>query len=71
MIRLALAFVTSLSLAHPLHAGPAYPQTSIRIVLGFSPEKRRPDVAARILAERFRAAWGKPVVVENMLGSGG
>jgi tripartite-type tricarboxylate transporter receptor subunit TctC len=28
-------------------------------------------VAARILAERFRAAWGKPVVVENMLGAGG
>jgi tripartite-type tricarboxylate transporter receptor subunit TctC len=70
MIRLALAFVTSLSLAHPLHAEPAYPQTSIRIVLGFSPGSA-PDVAARILAERFRAAWGKPVVVENMLGAGG
>ena len=38
MIRLALAFVTFLSLAHPLHAEPAYPQTTIRIVLGFSPE---------------------------------
>jgi len=70
MIRLALAFVTFLSLAHPLHAEPAYPQTTIRIVLGFSPGSA-PDVAARILAERFRAAWGKPVVVENMLGAGG
>jgi tripartite-type tricarboxylate transporter receptor subunit TctC len=70
MIRLALAFVTLLSLAHPLHAQPAYPQTTIRIVLGFSPGSA-PDVAARILAERFRAAWGKPVVVENMLGAGG
>jgi tripartite-type tricarboxylate transporter receptor subunit TctC len=39
-------------------------------VLGFSPGSA-PDVAARILAERFRAAWGKPVVVENMLGAGG
>jgi tripartite-type tricarboxylate transporter receptor subunit TctC len=28
-------------------------------------------VAARILAERFTAAWNKPVVVENMLGAGG
>jgi tripartite-type tricarboxylate transporter receptor subunit TctC len=28
-------------------------------------------VAARIVAERFRAAWGKPVVVENLLGAGG
>ncbi len=70
MIRLALAFVTFLSLAHPLLAEPAYPQTTIRIVLGFSPGSA-PDVAARILAERFRAAWGKPVVVENMLGAGG
>jgi tripartite-type tricarboxylate transporter receptor subunit TctC len=70
MIRLALAFVTLLSLARPLHAEPAYPQTTIRIVLGFSPGSA-PDVAARILAERFRTAWGKPVVVENMLGAGG
>jgi tripartite-type tricarboxylate transporter receptor subunit TctC len=70
MIRLALAFVTFLSLAHPLHAEPGYPQTTIRIVLGFSPGSA-PDVAARILAERFKAAWGKPVVVENMLGAGG
>jgi tripartite-type tricarboxylate transporter receptor subunit TctC len=70
MIRLTLALVTLLSLAHPLRAEPVYPQTTIRIVLGFSPGSA-PDVAARILAERFRAAWGKPVVVENMLGAGG
>jgi tripartite-type tricarboxylate transporter receptor subunit TctC len=70
MTRLALALVTLLSLAHPLRAEPAYPQTTIRIVLGFSPGSA-PDVAARILAERFTAAWGKPVVVENMLGAGG
>ncbi len=70
MIRLALAFVTFLSLAHPLQAEPAYPQTTIRIVLGFGPGSA-PDVAARIVAERFRATWGKPVVVENMPGAGG
>ncbi|MEH2471531.1 tripartite-type tricarboxylate transporter receptor subunit TctC [Nitrobacteraceae bacterium AZCC 2161] len=70
MTRLALTLATLLSLAHPLHAEPAYPQTTIRIVLGFSPGSA-PDVAARILAERFIVAWGKPVVVENMLGAGG
>src|SRR5258708_37561864 len=72
MTRLALALVTllALSLAHPLRAEPVYPQTTIRIVLGFSPGSA-PDVAARILAERFTAAWGRPVVVENMLGAGG
>jgi tripartite-type tricarboxylate transporter receptor subunit TctC len=70
MIRLTLALVTLLSLAHPLRAELVYPQTAIRIVLGFSPGSA-PDLAARILAERFTAAWGKPVVVENMLGAGG
>jgi tripartite-type tricarboxylate transporter receptor subunit TctC len=70
MKRPALVLMTLFSLAHPLHAEPAYPQTAIRIVLGFSPGSA-PDVAARILAERFTAAWGKPVVVENMLGAGG
>jgi tripartite-type tricarboxylate transporter receptor subunit TctC len=55
MTRLALALVTLLSLAHPLRAEPAYPRTTIRIVLGFSPGSA-PDVAARILAERFTAA---------------
>ncbi|MCK1392765.1 tripartite tricarboxylate transporter substrate binding protein [Bradyrhizobium sp. 1] len=70
MTRLAFTLATLLFLAHPLRAEPAYPQTTIRIVLGFSPGSA-PDVAARILAERFTAAWGKPVVVENMLGAGG
>jgi tripartite-type tricarboxylate transporter receptor subunit TctC len=69
-MRLILAFVTFLALAHPLHSEPAYPQGAIRIVLGFGPGSA-PDVAARILAERFKAAWGKPVVVENMPGAGG
>ena len=31
----------------------------------------RSRLAARILAERFTAVWGKPVVVENMPGAGG
>ena len=70
MIRLTLALVTLLSLGYPLRAQPAYPQTTIRIVLGFSPGTA-PDLAARILAERFTAVWGKPVVVENMPGAGG
>jgi tripartite-type tricarboxylate transporter receptor subunit TctC len=70
MIRLTLALVALLSLGYPLRAEPTYPQTTIRIVLGFSPGTA-PDLAARILAERFTAVWGKPVVVENRLGAGG
>ncbi|ULK97565.1 tripartite tricarboxylate transporter substrate binding protein [Bradyrhizobium sp. I71] len=70
MIRLALALLSLLSLAHPLHSEPRYPQSTIRIVLGFSAGSA-PDVAARILADQFAATWGKPVVIENMLGAGG
>ncbi|WP_314950252.1 tripartite tricarboxylate transporter substrate binding protein [Bradyrhizobium cosmicum] len=70
MIRPVLALMSLLWLAQPLQAEPIYPQSTIRIVLGFSPGSA-PDVAARILAAHFMAKWGKPVVVENMLGAGG
>lgn len=70
MIRPALALIALFGLAAPAHAEPSYPQSTIRIVLGFGPGSA-PDVAARVLADQFTAAWGKPVVVENMLGAGG
>ncbi|MBR0813282.1 MULTISPECIES: Bug family tripartite tricarboxylate transporter substrate binding protein [Bradyrhizobium] len=68
--RPALVLISLLWLAQPLQAEPIYPRSNIRIVLGFNAGSA-PDVAARILAERFRAKWDKPVVVENMLGAGG
>jgi tripartite-type tricarboxylate transporter receptor subunit TctC len=70
MTRLTLALTLVLAMARSLCAEPGYPQSTIHIVLGFSPGSA-PDLAARIVAERFSAAWGKPVVVENMLGAGG
>ncbi|WBL81978.1 tripartite tricarboxylate transporter substrate binding protein [Bradyrhizobium xenonodulans] len=70
MLRPALVPILLLWLTNPLQAEPRYPQSTIRIVLGFSPGSA-PDVAARILADHFMATWGKPVVVENMLGAGG
>ena len=42
----------------------------IRIFVGF-PAGGPPDIAARMLAERLSANWGKSVVVENATGSGG
>jgi tripartite-type tricarboxylate transporter receptor subunit TctC len=70
MLRTALALMSLLWLTQPLRAEPNYPQSTMHIVLGFSAGSA-PDVAARILAEHFTAKWGKPVVVENMLGAGG
>ena len=47
-----------------------YPERAIRIFVGF-PAGGPPDIAARLLAERFSANWGKSVVVENATGGGG
>jgi tripartite-type tricarboxylate transporter receptor subunit TctC len=46
-----------------------YPEQGIRIVVGFPPGVA-PDVTARLLADKFGEAWGKPVVVENVSGAG-
>jgi tripartite-type tricarboxylate transporter receptor subunit TctC len=48
----------------------SYPDRAIRILVGF-PAGGPPDIAARLLAERFAASWGKSVVVENATGGGG
>lgn len=56
-----------------LAAGPAfaqgYPEQGIKIVVGFPPGVA-PDLTARLLADKFGEAWGKPVVVENVTGAG-
>jgi len=48
----------------------SYPEQSIRILVGFTPGVA-PDIAARLLGDKFTEAWGKPVVVENVTGAGG
>jgi tripartite-type tricarboxylate transporter receptor subunit TctC len=47
-----------------------YPDRPVRILVGF-PAGGPPDLAARHIADRLSAAWGKPVVVENVTGVGG
>jgi tripartite-type tricarboxylate transporter receptor subunit TctC len=70
MTSLLRVFVIGASL---LAAGPAfaqgYPEQGIKIVVGFPPGVA-PDVTARLLADKFGEAWGKPVVVENVTGAG-
>jgi tripartite-type tricarboxylate transporter receptor subunit TctC len=48
----------------------AYPEQPVKIIVGFSPGVA-PDITSRLLADRFSAAWGVPVVVENVTGAGG
>src|SRR5262245_8026999 len=46
-----------------------YPEKTIRILVGF-PSGGPPDVASRLLADKFSESWGTPVVVENVPGAG-
>lgn len=68
MLRLAALLV--LLAAGSAAAQGSYPEQTIRILVGFSPGVA-PDVTSRLIAERLTAAWGKPVVVENVTGAGG
>ncbi len=48
----------------------SYPEQPIRILVGFTPGVA-PDITSRLLADKFSAAWGRAVVIENVLGAGG
>ena len=64
----ALVIVAALLAAAPAFAQ-GYPEQGVRIVVGFPPGVA-PDITARLLADRFGEAWGRPVVVENVTGAG-
>jgi tripartite-type tricarboxylate transporter receptor subunit TctC len=46
-----------------------YPNRPVKILVGFTPGTA-PDLAARMLADRFAEVFGSPFVVENMPGAG-
>src|SRR5262249_19577415 len=68
--QLTLIAALSLLLSGGALAQGTYPEKPVRIVVGFPPGVA-PDIAARALAERLTAAWGKPAVVENVSGAAG
>jgi tripartite-type tricarboxylate transporter receptor subunit TctC len=47
----------------------SYPNRPVKILVGFTPGTA-PDLAARILADRFSEVWGTPFVVEEVPGAG-
>src|SRR5260370_13725860 len=47
----------------------SYPNGPVKILVGFTPGTA-PDLAARILADRFAEVWGTAFVVENVPGAG-
>ena len=61
--------MTILLAAENANAQTNYPNRIVRILVGFTPGTA-PDVAARILANKFSEDWGTPFVVENVPGAG-
>ncbi|THD72719.1 MAG: tripartite tricarboxylate transporter substrate binding protein [Bradyrhizobium sp.] len=64
-----LAALLALIAAQTASAQSTYPNRPVKILVGFTPGTA-PDLAARILADRFAEAWGSPFVVETIPGAG-
>jgi tripartite-type tricarboxylate transporter receptor subunit TctC len=56
--------------AHAQSQPSAWPDRSVKFILPFGAGSAT-DIAARLLAERLSAKWGKPVVIENRPGGDG
>ena len=71
-MRLASNVFAALLVALAAHAASAqspYPNRPVKILVGFTPGTA-PDLAGRILADRFSEIWGTPIVIENVPGAG-
>src|SRR5829696_6603748 len=72
-IRISAVAVLGLVLGLPSAASAqddAWPSRPVRLVAAAGPGGN-PDVLARLLADKFATAFGKPFVVENIPGAGG
>jgi tripartite-type tricarboxylate transporter receptor subunit TctC len=55
--------------AQTASAQSSYPNRPVKILVGFTPGTA-PDLAARVLADRFAEVWGTAFVIENVPGAG-
>jgi len=47
-----------------------YPDKTVRMIVPF-PAGGATDIIARLITDRLAAAWGKPVIIENVAGAAG
>lgn len=69
-LAITLMALSAVAAVQAQSAAQAYPSKPIRIVVTFT-SGGAPDIIARLLGERFTAAWGQPVIIDNKPGSGG
>ena len=65
-----VAALSALLTAGNAHAQASYPDKPIRLLVGFVAGGPA-DIIARVVGDKLSEAWGKPVVIENVTGSGG
>ena len=65
-----VAALSALLTAGNAFAQAGYPDKPLRVLVGFVAGGPA-DVVARVVGNKLTAAWGKPVVIENVTGSGG
>jgi tripartite-type tricarboxylate transporter receptor subunit TctC len=70
MSRLALVVGFALLAGLASASAQTYPQRTVKFILPFGPASGT-DIAARMVADKLSARWGKPVVIENRPGGDG
>ena len=65
-----VAALSALLTAGNAFAQAGYPDKPLRVLVGFVAGGPA-DVVARVVGDKLTEAWGKPVVIENVTGSGG
>lgn len=68
--RRSLVFGAALALGGLSHAADPYPNKPIRLINPYPPGSPV-EMVGRLVAERLRAEWGQPVLVESKAGAGG
>jgi tripartite-type tricarboxylate transporter receptor subunit TctC len=64
----AAAFALSLGFTCSFAAAQGFPEHAVKIIVPTAPGGSI-DTAARVVAEKLQAKWGKPVVIENRAGA--